>query len=207
MRLHSVNVGVRTTASWSEVGWTGIDKRPVTHRVRITGEGVGGDRIADRRHHGGADKAVYAYAREDALWWSDELRQEIEPGGVGENLTTVGVDVTGAVIGELWTVGGAVLQVCQPRTPCRTFAGFLDVPDLIKRFTDRGAPGAYLRVLRDGDVGAGDPVAVSDRPAHGVTIGETFRALHRQPDLLPRLLVATALPTDMKARVQRRLAS
>ncbi|MEV0726661.1 MOSC domain-containing protein [Micromonospora purpureochromogenes] len=207
-RLAAVNLGVVTEAEWAgdASGRTGIDKRPVDGPVLLRADGVAGDFIGERAHHGGPDQAVYAYAGEDAEWWSAELGRTVPPGGFGENLTTSAVDVTGAVIGELWAIGSAVLQVTKPRTPCTTFVGFWGVPDLIKRFTVRAAPGAYLRVLREGEVGAGDPVEVVDRPAHGVTIGEVFRAMNLEPELLPRLLDAAELPEPVMEKVRRRVA-
>ena len=114
--------------------------------------------------------------------------------------------VTGAVIGEQWAIGDALLQVTKPRTPCTTFAGFWGMPDLIKRFTARAAPGAYLRVLREGEVGAGDPVEVVARPEHGVTIGQVFRAMNLEPELLPRLLDAPELPEPIREKIRRRLS-
>ncbi|MEH0822810.1 MOSC domain-containing protein [Micromonospora sp. CPCC 205739] len=197
-----------TEAEWAgdASGRTGIDKRPVDGPVLLSAAGVAGDFIGERAHHGGPDQAVYAYATEDAEWWSAQLGRTVPPGGFGENLTTWAVDVTGAVIGEQWAIGSAVLQVTKPRTPCTTFAGFWGVPDLIKRFTVRAAPGAYLRVLREGEVGAGDPVEVVDRPAHGVTIGEVFRAMNLEPELLPRLLAAEGLPEPILEKVRRRVA-
>jgi MOSC domain-containing protein YiiM len=206
-RLASVNLGARRVTTYADGpgGQTGIDKRPVDRRVRVTATGVEGDYIGNRRLHGDADKAAYAYAREDAAWWSAELGRAIPPGGFGENLSTDGLDVTGAVIGETWAIGSAVLQVTIPRTPCKTFVGFWEVPDLIKRFTAHAAPGAYLRVLVDGEVGAGDRIEVLDRPAHGVTLGETFRALNLEPRLLPRLLDAPELPDYVRERVSRRV--
>ncbi|WP_446210972.1 MOSC domain-containing protein [Micromonospora sp. IBSANI012] len=207
-RLAAANLGVVTEAEWAgdASGRTGIDKRPVDVPVLLRADGVAGDFIGERAHHGGPDQAVYAYAGEDAEWWSAELGRTVPPGGFGENLTTSAVDVTGAVIGELWAIGSAVLQVTKPRTPCTTFAGFWGVPDLIKRFTVRAAPGAYLRVLREGEVGAGDPVELVDRPAHGVTIGEVFRAMNLEPELLPRLLDAAELPESVMEKVRRRVA-
>ena len=206
-RLVSVNVGAPTSASWADAddGRSGIDKRPAAGPVRVAPAGVVGDFIGNLRVHGGADQAAYAYAREDAAWWERELGHEIRPGAFGENLSTQGVDVTGAVIGERWAAGTALLEVSMPRTPCTVFAGFWDVPDLIKRFTAHGAPGAYLRVVRAGVVTAGDPVEVVDRPAHGVTIGTTFRALNGEPELLPALLAATQLPKAVRDKVHRRL--
>ncbi|PSK65674.1 hypothetical protein B0E53_02379 [Micromonospora sp. MH33] len=208
-RLAAVNLGIVTEAEWAgdESGRSGIDKRPVDGRVAIRFGGVTGDFIGERAHHGGPDQAVYAYAEEDAGWWAGELGRTLRPGAFGENLTTWAVDVTGAVIGERWAVGSALLEVTKPRTPCTTFAGFWGVRDLIKRFTVRGAPGAYLRVLREGDVGAGDPVEVVDRPAHGVTIGEVFRATTLEPELLPRLLDVPELPESVREKVRRRLGA
>ncbi|MQA26903.1 MAG: MOSC domain-containing protein [Micromonosporaceae bacterium] len=204
-RLVSVNLAVVRTGAWTgDMGSTGIDKRPTTERVRAGRLGLVGDTIVDTRHHGGVDQAVYAYAREDAAWWARELGREAPPGRFGENLSTEGLDVTGAVIGERWEIGGALLEVSCPRIPCRVFAGFWDVPDLIKRFTARAWPGAYLRVLREGALGAGDAIGVVRRPAHGVTIGEAFRALTTEADLLPRLLEASELPSEAHETARRR---
>jgi len=208
-RIISVNLGVRKVTDYADGpgGQTGIDKIPTTDRVVVSEMGVDGDYIGNRKVHGGADQAVYAYAREDAQWWEDELGREIGPGAFGENITTVGVDVTGAVIGERWGVGSAVLEVCKPRTPCMTFTGFWGVPDLIKRFTAHAAPGAYLRVVTPGEIGADDVVDIVERPDHGVTLGETFRAFNGEPDLLPRLLAASQLPEPMLAKARRRVAA
>ncbi|MFD1722483.1 MOSC domain-containing protein [Amnibacterium endophyticum] len=158
------------------VGVTAIDKRPLTKAVRVRPLGLHGDVQADRRHHGGEDQAVYAYAQEDADRWSDELGRDVVPGLFGENLRTAGVDVTGAVIGERWRVGERLLlEVTSPRRPCGTFERRMGVTGWVARFERRGAPGAYLRVVRAGDVRAGDPIEVVDRPGHGVTIGRWFR--------------------------------
>ncbi|MEU7845339.1 MOSC domain-containing protein [Micromonospora sp. NPDC049114] len=208
-RVAAVNLGIVTEAAWAgdASGRSGIDKRSVDGPVAVLAGGLAGDFIGERSVHGGPDKAVYAYAEEDAAWWSAEIGRSIRSGGFGENLTTYAVDVTGAVIGEQWAVGTALLQVTMPRTPCTTFAGFWGVPDLIRRFTVRASPGAYLRVLREGEVGAGDPVEVVERPTHGVTIGEVFRATSLEPELLPRLLDADDLPEPIRDKVRRRLAA
>ncbi|MEH1011892.1 MOSC domain-containing protein [Micromonospora sp. CPCC 206060] len=208
-RLLSVNLAVVTRADWAgdPSGLSGIDKRPTDGRVVLRADGVEGDFVGERAVHGGVDKAVYAYAKEDTAWWERDLGRDIPPGGLGENITTEAIDVTGAVIGERWTIGSAVLEVAQPRLPCRTFAGYWGVPDLIKRFTARGVPGAYLRVVQDGDVGAGDPVEVTYRPEHGLTLGATFRALTSEPALLPRLLLAPELPEEIRDKARRRLGA
>jgi MOSC domain-containing protein YiiM len=106
---------------------------------------------------------------------------------VGENLTLAGVDCSHAVVGERWQVGDAVLRATGSRTPCRVFAGFLDVPDLVKRFFAAGRPGAYLAVERPAAVSAGDPVTVLDRPAHGVTTADPLAATGGRRDLVSRI--------------------
>jgi MOSC domain-containing protein YiiM len=201
--LVSVNLAQVMKTRWKDnVGFTGIDKRPASGRVRVFDHHVDGDSILDVANHGGPDKAAYAYAREDAAWWASELGRDVPPGSFGENVSTSGLDVTGAVIGERWAIGSAVFEVSCPRIPCRTFAGFWDVPRLIKWFTEVGRPGAYLRIYAEGDVGAGDAIEVVHRPAHGVTIGETFRALTGDHSLAPRLLEASELPAEAHERAR-----
>lgn len=211
----SVNVGRARETAFSDVGMTGIDKRPVTGPVSVRapgprgegGSGLVGDAVCDLRFHGGDDQAVYAYAREDLDWWSERLGRPLTNGSFGDNLTTSGVEVTDAVIGERWLVGTAVLQVCSMRIPCRTFAGWLDERGWLKTFTERARPGAYLRVLVPGEVRAGDEVEVTDRPAHGVTAGVVFRALTRESALLPELLRADELAEQHRDGARRRLAA
>ena len=200
----SVNLAVVGTGP---EGRTGIDKRPTDDRVALREDSGAGDTIGNPKVHGGYDQAVYAYAREDAAWWAGEVGRDLPPGSFGENLSTEGVDVTGAVIGERWAVGSALLEVSSPRIPCRVFAAFWDVDRLIKRFTERGWPGAYLRIITEGEVGAGDRVELVHRPAHGVTIGETFRAMNGDRELAPRLLTAPELPAKYRARVEKWLAT
>jgi MOSC domain-containing protein YiiM len=205
--LVSVNLAHVMKTRWKDnVGFTGIDKRPASGRVRVFDHHVDGDTIADTANHGGPDQAVYAYGREDADWWAQQLGRELGPGAFGENLSTSGLEVTGAVIGERWAIGSAVFEVSCPRIPCRTFAGFWDVPHLIKWFTEVGRPGAYLRIAVEGDVGAGDRIEVVHRPEHGVTLSETFRALTGDRSLAARLLEAPELPAEAHERARIWLA-
>ena len=157
------------------IGVTAIDKRPVSGSVRVRPLGLRADVQANRKYHGGVDQAVYAYADEDAAYFADLLEREVPPGLFGENLRTSGIDVTGAVTGERWRIGDTlVLEVTVPRTPCGTFARRMGIDGWVKRFADEGRPGAYFRVVKSGSVAAGDPVEVTYRPEHGVTIGEIF---------------------------------
>jgi MOSC domain-containing protein YiiM len=205
--VQSANVASPRPVHWDNRGMpTAIDKRPTSGRVRVDLLGLAGDRVGDPSRHGGTDQAVYAYAREDAAWWAAELGRVVTPGCFGENLSTQDIDLTSAVIGEVWTVGTAVLQVSCPRVPCHTFAGFWGVPDLIKRFTVRATPGTYLRVRNVGEVGAGDLIRVASRPDHGVTVGVAFRALMTEPDLLPLLVDLPDLAEKYRTTAQRRVA-
>jgi MOSC domain-containing protein YiiM len=165
--------------------------------------------IGNRKLHGGDDQAVYTYAREDIDVWETQLSRSITNGMFGENLTTSGVDVTGARIGERWRIGtdGLVLEVSAPRTPCRTSSAFLELDHWIKTFTEAAKPGAYLRVISPGTVRAGDAISIDYRPDHDVTIGVAFRARMSEPDLLAQLLVADALLAELKAYACRRVAS
>ena len=140
---------------------TAIDKRAVAVPVPLGPEGLAGDTQVDRRFHGGVERAVYAYAQNDADHWVHALRREVPPGLLGENLRIEGLDVSGARIGERWhTSRGVVLEVTAPRMPCRTLQGFLDVPDMIERFNSARRPGAYLRVIEEGELAAGDRIRI-----------------------------------------------
>lgn len=206
-RLASVNLAHVIDGGWKRsVGRTGIDKRPAAGPVPTGEDMLVGDTICDTAHHGGRDQAVYAYAREDAAWWSERLDRDVPFGAFGENFSTAGLDVTNAVIGERWAIGSAVFEVSVPRIPCRTFAGFWAVADLIKQFTAAGRPGAYLRIWQAGAVNPGDVIAIEHRPAHGVTIAETFRALTGDHSLAARLLSAPELPAQAHELARRWLA-
>ncbi len=187
---------------------SGIRKRPVEGRVAVLPETLDGDRQVNRRHHGGEGQAVYAYAQDDADWWETELGRELPAGSFAENLRTTGLDLTGAVLGERWAVGTALLEVTGPRIPCANFARFWDVPDLVKRFTAHGASGAYLRVLQTGELGAGDAVEVVHRPDHGITAGLFFRALTTQRSRLVELEPALdVVPRKDRDKLARRIAA
>lgn len=219
MWLLSVNLGQATPSEHTDGGngRTGIDKRPVDGPVAVTApgpkgtgaSGLAGDAVCNLRHHGGDDQAVYAYAREDLDTWQRELARDLPNGSFGENLTTSGLDVTGALVGERWRIGDhVVLEVSCPRIPCRTFQGALGEPGWIKRFTQAGLPGAYLRVIEPGEIRCGDPITVTHRPEHAITIALTFRALTTDRSLLPRLLDAEpALPAEERETVHKYLAT
>lgn len=216
MKVLSVNVGVPRANPAKGLGMTGIDKRPVTHPVEVrppgpktTGlhSGVVGDPIGDIKHHGGDNQAVYAYAREDYEWWEAELGRTLPSGFFGENLTTAGVDVNGAGIGEIWRIGDVVeLQPTFGRIPCATFQARMELPRWTKRFAQANRTGAYLRIVTPGPIQAGDPIEIVHRPPHPVSIAEAFRIYMFDHAELPRLLEAESLPADLRNEVEERLS-
>ncbi|KAB2593788.1 MOSC domain-containing protein [Streptomyces arboris] len=204
MRLLSVNVGRPTPlpSAGGPGGLSGIDKRPFEGAVQVCdpgpkgtgGSGLTGDAVCDLRNHGGSDQAVYAFAREELDAWERQLGgRELANGSFGENLTTLGVDVSGALIGERWQVGAELLlEVTSGRIPCRTFADHIKEEKWVRRFTEEAVTGAYLRVIEPGTIRAGDPVEIVHRPDHEITAAVQFRAVTTERTLLPSLLAAAS---------------
>jgi MOSC domain-containing protein YiiM len=203
--LLSVNVGTPREIEWlGRRETTCIWKAPVGGRVAVRGVNVAGDDQANREVHGGPDKAVYAYAREDTDWWEGELGRALEHGNFGENLTVSGIDVTGSVVGERWEVGSAVLEVAQPRIPCWKLGARMDDPSFPVHFAAAGRPGAYLRIVEDGEIGAGDEIRVADKPAHGLTVGDVARIYHQERNRCALLLRAPELAEGWQEWALRR---
>ncbi|MGL5816032.1 MAG: MOSC domain-containing protein [Phycicoccus sp.] len=212
--VRSVNVGRPRVGILPENGRTAIDKRPVESvEVRDPGpkqgglgSGVVGDDVSSRRHHGGSHQAVYAFAHEELAWWAASLGRELHDGMFGENLTTAGLDVDGAVVGERWQVGSALLEVTGPRIPCATFAAWMGERGWVRRFAERGRTGAYLAVVEPGTVTTDDAVSLVDRPTHGVVVPEVFRAFMGDLEQARRVLDARVLGADHHAELEARLA-
>ncbi len=213
-RVASVNLGRPAPVPGRDEP-SAIDKRPVDHvLVRPPGpkrgglgSGVVGDDVVSRRHHGGDRQAVYAVALEELAWWGRELGRDLPPGMFGENVTTEGLDVDGAIVGERWRVGEVVeLEVCGPRIPCATFAAHLGEPHWVRRFAERGRTGAYLSVVVPGEIRVGDPVSVLARPDHGIDVPTTFRAFTGDLAAAEWVLAARILGADDHADLERSLA-
>ena len=204
-RVESVNVGMpRQIEHEGRLVTTAIWKQPVPGRSVVRGVNVAGDEQGDRTVHGGVDKAVYAYSSEDYEWWRHELGRELTPGAFGENVTTVGIDISNAVVGQRWTLPDLVLEVSQPRLPCFKLgmrmgdAGFPEVFKNAARF------GTYLRIIREGTIGSGDPIEVGSRPSHGLTvskIGESYPI--PDPDLVATMLEVPQLPDGWRNWAER----
>ena len=206
-QIISVNVGVPRTVTWAGRPVTSaIWKAPTTGRVAVAGVNLAGDDQADRRVHGGPDKAVYAYAVEDYAWWTDTLGIDLGPGTFGENLTTQGIDLSTSVIGQRWHVGSAVLEVAQPRQPCYKLGMRMGDARFVDRFDESGRSGAYLRIVEAGDIGAGDAIVVDEAPEHGFTVADLVAAQHEPTrERLERVAAIDAVPEGQRAWAQRQL--
>jgi MOSC domain-containing protein YiiM len=208
--VEAVNVGKLRPIGHTngQVERSAIWKEPVSGRVAVRGVNVDGDDQADRAVHGGPDRALYAYAGEDTDWWKAELgREDLGPGVFGENLTLRGVDVTGAKVGERWKIGTVVLEVTSPRVPCWKLAKKMEDPFFIKRFAEARRPGAYLSIIEEGELAAGDAVEIVGRPDHDVTIDLFANAYEHERSLLPRILEAgEALPEEWRDWIEENAA-
>src|SRR3954452_7520710 len=188
-KVLSVNVGgVRGFEYGGRPAKSAIWKSSVTGRVAVRGVNVAGDEQADRQAHGGPDKAVYAYSIEDSRWWEQKLGRSLAYGEFGENLTTAGIEVNAALVGERWEIGTTVLEVSEPRIPCWRLGVRMNDKLFPRRFSEAMRPGAYLRIVVEGEVGAGDEIRVVERPEHALTIREVFRIYTRDRAEAERLL-------------------
>lgn len=195
---------------------TGITKQPVESievadpgpkRVGARGagfSGVEGDFIGSGKHHGGSGQAVYAVAREELDHWGHELGRELPSGMFGENLTTAGLDVDAAEVGDVWRVGTATLRASGPRIPCATFATRMGEPHWVKRFADRNRAGVYLAVDEPGRIGVGDAIEV-ERSGSGLSIPTLLRAWMGSKPAMREVLECDLLDEESRARFETKV--
>ena len=198
-KVLSVNVGTpREFVYGGRPAKSAIWKSPAVGRIAARGVNLEGDQQADRQAHGGPDKAVYAYAAEDARWWEREIGRSLSYGEFGENLTTEGIEVNDALVGERWGIGTAVFEVSEPRVPCWRLGVRMNDKMFPRRFTEALRPGTYLRIVVEGEVGAGDEIRVVERPDHDLTIRDVFRIYTRDRDEVGRLLAVPQMSDSWK---------
>src|SRR6266436_5072359 len=202
-KILSVNVGsVRAFEYNGRPAKSAIWKSPAVGRIAARGVNLAGDDQADRLAHGGPDKAVYAYAVEDARWWEQEIGRALAFGEFGENLTTERIELNQALVGERWQIGTTVLEVSEPRIPCWRLGVRMNDNLFPRRFTEALRPGAYLRIVGEGDVGAGDEIRVVERPDHDLTIRDVFRIYTRDRDEVDRLLAVPRMSESWRRWAQ-----
>lgn len=215
MYVRSVN-SARPSRLGSGGARSGIDKRPVGSIEVMAppdghghGSGVVGDHVGSAHHHGGAQKALYAFSLEELSWWARELSRGLPDGMFGENLTTEGLDLEGLLVNQRLRVGeDVVLEVSVPRQPCATFQRHLGEPGWVRRFTEHGRCGTYLRVCVPGTIAAGDPLEVLEPPAHDIDIRTAFAAAMGDDDAAAAVVAAHCLPKvyhdQLAARLRKR---
>jgi MOSC domain-containing protein YiiM len=198
-KVLSVNVGTAREFEYSgRPAKSAIWKSPVVDRIAARGVNLAGDDQADRKAHGGPDKVVYAYAVEDARWWEQQIGRSLAYGEFGENLSTVGIDVNDALVGEHWQIGTLVLEVSEPRIPCWRLGVRMNDKTFPRRFTEALRPGPYFRLVVEGNVGAGDQIRVVERPDHDLTVRDLFRIYTRDRDEVERLLAVPRMSASWR---------
>lgn len=201
MHILSVNVGQRTPITNAKAsGITGIYKNPADGPVVVTPLGLAGDFIADTKHHGGVDQAVYVYGTADYDWWAAELGRPLAPGTFGENLTVAGLASDALAIGDQLRLGEVVLEVTAPRIPCATLAARMGDPAFVKRFRAAERPGAYCRVIHAGPVAAGEAVVLEPFAGPRLGLPESFRDFYTKAWDEAKLRRHLAAPIDIRSR-------
>jgi MOSC domain-containing protein YiiM len=198
-RVLSVNIGTAREFEYNgHAARSAIWKSPVAGRIAVQGVNLAGDDQADRKAHGGPDKVVYAYAVEDARWWQQQIGRSYGYGEFGENLTTEGIEVNDALVGERWQIGTTLLEISEPRIPCWRLGVRMNDKTFPRQFTEALRPGSYLRLIVEGTVGAGDEIRIVERPYHDLTIRDVFRIYTRDRDEVPRLLTVPQMSASWK---------
>ena len=176
MRIESLNIGKPVTVEYhGKPLETGIYKMPAKGSVHVSVYGLDGDGQADLVNHGGPDKAVCVYPLEHYPYWEEQLGKKLESAAFGENITTLGLLETEVCIGDLYEIGTALFEVSQPRYPCFKLSQKHKASDMPVKVLTTGYSGFYLRVLREGDIAAGDPIVKKQSGAGGVPVS---RVLH-----------------------------
>lgn len=202
---------VRPLAATAHV--SGIDKQPVSQRLWLGPEGFAGDAQADRRHHGGPDKAVHHYAFEHYAYWSAAIGPRAilaRPGAFGENISTSGMTEADVCIGDVFRLGGALVQVSQARQPCWKLNVRFDQPQMAALVQHSGRTGWYYRVLESGWVAPGEWLALQERRHAAWPLARVLEVLYRRTldlDALAQLARIPEFPPSWRQLFARRLAA
>lgn len=192
---------------------SGFVKVPVTDTVWLSQTNLSGDEQADKRVHGGPEKAVCVYPLEHYSYWEARLGRELSKAAFGENFTTEGIMESGTCIGDIFRVGdhnqAAIVQVSQPRRPCFKLGARYRIPELVLWVQETGLTGFYCRVLREGEVRAGDEIILVERLHPGASVAEANRVMHRDKqdrEGLERLASVEELSESWRVKFERRLS-
>jgi len=199
MKLLAVCMGEARPTPGRKSSKTGIFKQPVGGAVMVDREGIVGDRIVNRKHHGGPDQAIYLEGAEDLAWWESELGIPLPPGTFGENLVIDGIANRDIAVGDRFQIGDVLLEITSARIPCATFALRMVDPTFVKRYTKAARPGAYARVLHPGTLSAGDLVQYTAYAGARLTMPELLRTFGQRLEGEARMRYLSA-PIHYKLR-------
>ena len=206
MIIRSLNIGLPKIENFHGKDiMTGMCKKPVAGPLLLTKLGFEGDGVGDRKHHGGEDKAVCVYSLDHFAYWRSVLGIEMPAAAFGENLSVEGLREGDVCIGDSFRIGTAVVQVSQPRQPCGTLAARYGRNDLVKLVADSGKTGFYFRVLTEGQVRVGDPLALTERDRLGVSIAFANNIFHHDRgnrDGIEKVLAVPALSLSWQRSFQ-----
>lgn len=186
---------------------TGICKEPVPGAVYASQDGIEGDAQADRENHGGADKAVYAYAVENYRYWEQELGKTLAYGQFGENLAVSGMTDDSVHIGDIFRMGLIECQVTQPRVPCFKLGMRMEDSTFVGRFHHSGRVGFYLRVLKEGPIKPGDSIERIHADPGQLNIQDAMLALNKNPkqqEIIARALNIPALSEAWRESLRKK---
>jgi len=210
MKIVSTNIAQKKTIQWKgKTLTTGICKKPLNGPIHLDAFAVQGDFIQDKKHHGGIDKACYGYGEDYYEYWK-KLYPALDwnYGMFGENLTISDLDESEILIGDIYKVGDAIVQVSQPRQPCNTFAAWFQSTEVIKQFIDFDHPGVYFRVIQNGAVKVGDELSLDLRNDKAFSIQQIYQLLYSKTDLVTEEMAKEAmfdsnLASSAKKDIQR----
>ena len=210
MKIISVNIAKKEPISWQGKTWkTGIFKKEQSHFIAITKTGVYNDTVVDKKHHGGEHMAVYGFSKNHYAFFKNHYPNIAFYNGIfGENLTVENLDETKIKIGDTFKIGSAILQVSQPRLPCKTLNAVFKSDNIIKLFLNSTFSGAYFRVLKEGKIYKNDKVFLLDRANNSATLSEVFSLFTKNKKntvLIERVLKIDTLSPKIKMDIKRKL--
>lgn len=207
MKITSTNIAKPTTILFNDKGIsTGIYKTPVKEPLFLGKENVKDDEISDLKVHGGEFKACYLYASNHYPYWQNSYPHlNWQYGMLGENLTVTGLDETQLIIGSIYKVGGAIIQITQPREPCFKLGVKFGTQEVLKQFIDYGYSGTYVRILEEGFVKTGDNIILVESAKNSLTTFEFFKLLfskEKDQKLLKIVIENHAIPLKKRLKLK-----
>jgi MOSC domain-containing protein YiiM len=205
--IESLNIGLpKKEVFYGKELITGLCKRPVSAPLHLTKLGFEGDGVADLKHHGGADKAICVYSMDHYPYWEKILDIKLRPPVFGENLSVLNLHENSICIGDIFQLGTAVVQVSQPRQPCKTLAARFGRNDMVRLVVDSGRTGFYFRVLEEGTIEKGQKLILSEKDSHKIAVSFANQIFHhdrKNPEGIEKILAVPALSESWSQSFQK----